>query len=57
MEGKERKGEPRTWETKGDERFRCILVGDQASRTKQAEEEFGFSRLCLRGIHGLILIC
>lgn len=57
MEGKERKGESRTWETKGDEGFRCILVGDQASRTKQAEEEFGFSRLCLRGIYGLILIC
>lgn len=41
----------------GKEVLSGMLVGDQANGTQQAKEEFGFSRLCIRGVHGLMQIC
>lgn len=51
------KGKSRARETEGKEVLRGILVGDQANGTKQSKEELIFSRLCIRGVHGLTQIC
>lgn len=53
----ERKGESRAREMEGKAVLSGMLVGDQANGTQQAKEEFGFSRLCIRGVHGLMQIC
>jgi len=39
------------------EEKQVLRVGDQAIGTRQAKEEFVFSTLRVRGVHGLIQIC
>lgn len=50
----EREGKSRARETEGKKVLRGMLVGDQANGRQQAKEEFIFSRLCIRGVYGLI---